>query len=348
MTTTQHILPGTHAWLEARRKYVCSTDVPKIMGKSRYGGPYEVCLHKWNEEPPAGETSEVAHRGLILEKAVAMAYSVKNGVTVTEPFFCIHPEHDFMAGTPDGRIKDDDKKHIQIKTHDYAIMDEYGADGTDQVPNSEFLQVSHEMAVLGTEAADLVVLFGTHREFRLLVYMVNEFWNSAQREKIVSYILENMDFKTYSLYRNPDMEAKMIEVERHFWETFVVPHELPPTAPVYKDSGLIRNAAGHEADAIEKLRDRYLAVKRADAAFEIMKAHCVKLIGKDKGIDCPAVGKITYKTGTNGKLSWKGVAEDLRIRHAIKDGEWNAAIKKNTTLPTRSFSYPDKRWSKEL
>ena len=111
------IQPGSKEWLAERRKHLCASDAPAVLGMSneKYSTVFDVCLEKWGEAPEK-EMTEQMQRGITLQPAIARAYEIKNGVKLLPEKFIVHPDHKWMAATPDGAIEGGDK-NVQIKTH---------------------------------------------------------------------------------------------------------------------------------------------------------------------------------------------------------------------------------------
>ncbi len=61
-------------WLEARRSLLTASDIPAIMGFSRFKGPLAVYVDKTSEHPPERPSFEYQHWGHALEPVIARAY----------------------------------------------------------------------------------------------------------------------------------------------------------------------------------------------------------------------------------------------------------------------------------
>ena len=68
-------------WLEERRKGIGGSDAAKVMGLSRWGGPFSVYQDKVNGVK-APVDSEAVHFGNVLEDVVAQEFSRREGVKV--------------------------------------------------------------------------------------------------------------------------------------------------------------------------------------------------------------------------------------------------------------------------
>jgi putative phage-type endonuclease len=341
-------VPGSDEWLEERRKYICGTDAPKILGKSRYGAPHDVCLDKWGEAPSV-EVTPAMTRGHDLQDPIALAYQKLIGDKLLPEVFVTHPKKDWMAATPDARV-DGKSKHIQIKTHVDWLLDEYGPSGSDRFPEAERIQVLHEMTVLGNSSADLVVLFAEEQAFNMLVEMRKT--KMLDPVAIANYILNAMDMRIYPVESDHELQGIIVDTEREFLEKYVKPHVLPPTSPIRKDSGKIRSATQEDMDRVEELKHWWILLKKAETYFEERKFEMIKVIGEDKGVDIGNGAKITYakaKDTVGDVVDWDAVAESLEIQRDDLDAIIAECTKKETIrVGTRRFTVPHARWKKEL
>jgi predicted phage-related endonuclease len=295
--------------------------------------------------------SQAMMRGIALQPVIARAYELQNDVSLMPEAFAVSDEYPFMAATPDARILGQNR-HIQIKTHLRFLEDEYGEAGSDDVPLHEFTQVTHECAVLGTQEAELVVLFATEPMFEMLEWAWSNFSNSPKEaDEVALYALNSMDYRQYTIKRDPDLEKDLVAALKEFYEKHIVGGEMPPSSPVLKDSGFMRTATEDERSLIQALKNGYLTNKTGLEQMEMAKEQLIHSIGSDTGIDSD-IGKVSYKLAKSGVVSWKKVAEEfhqlLLSQHAVTYEYFDRVVKEHTSVPKRSFVYPWARWKKEL
>jgi putative phage-type endonuclease len=341
------IKPGTPEWLEARRSKFCASDAPRALGFSRFGTGVDVCLEKWGQAKD--EETPQMRRGLALEPAVARAYELRFGVHLEPEQFVIHPKIDWMAATPDRLVPGGKNKHLQIKTHVDWLSDEYGEDGTDDAPDAELVQVAHELAVVDGDEADLAVLLGSEEVFDALVYMMAG--NGHMLDTIAQYMLKHMDFRIFPVTRNIEFEKELIEAEKHFWESYVIPHVLPPSVEVLKtlkDTGVIRLATEEEALLIAVHKENWINHARAKMRLENTQEKLKLAIDKHKGIDAGNGLKVTWgknKDTLSMVTNWPRLAEEQNIPQDIID---QYTEEKVVRKESRTFRVPDKQWKKLL
>lgn len=170
-----------------RRLGVGGSDVAAILGVSAWATPLEIYLEK-RGEGVAQREREAMDWGKRLEPVVRQAYADRTGYSVvvpTEPI--VHPVHPFMRANVDGLV--------QAPTADrgyegkIARFDEdWGEEGTDEIPLPYLFQCNHYMAVTGRPRWDVGVLIG------------------------------GSEFRIYTVHADPDITAMLIEAEREFWQ----------------------------------------------------------------------------------------------------------------------------------
>lgn len=145
-------------------------DEDGVSGISPYCSPLQFFLEKRGvmkkEFTPAQLTKMKI--GLALEPIIIELYEQETGISVdaAQPMY-FHPSVPWMAATPDGAADwPQGVRGIECKDTDFRMYDrtgcnsdKFGVEGSDQVPAVYFLQVQHQMAVMGWDQVDLPVLF---------------------------------------------------------------------------------------------------------------------------------------------------------------------------------------------
>lgn len=176
--TAQLVKAGTEAeWLAARRQGVTASEIAVVMGLSPYDSPFAL-YHRKRGDLPEVEDSDAMERGRVLEPYIAERFGRQH------PFCQIgdgrqlfaHPERPWQMATPD-RLLTEGLPHgyppacavavLECKT-DASGSDEWGDDGTDQIPVHYRCQVLWQMDVLGVTAAYVACL--AMRSWKLRVY----------------------------------------------------------------------------------------------------------------------------------------------------------------------------------
>lgn len=147
-------------WLEVRRRGIGSSDAAAALGLNPYQSPLALWLNKTGREPvsdpPTDEDRDPRYWGTQLEQVVAEHYARSTGFKVRRCNAVLqHPEHPWMLANIDREVVGSNAVQIlECKTA--------GLNGArlwrDGVPEYVQLQVQHQLAVTGKQAADVAVL----------------------------------------------------------------------------------------------------------------------------------------------------------------------------------------------
>ena len=188
-------------WLEARRSGLGSSDAATALGLNPYQSRLALWIEKTrpeqslNQIDPSDDTHPT-YWGTVLEPIVATHYSKRTGNKVRKVNAILqHPEHPFMLANLDREvIGQADVQILECKT-----AGAYGAKAwKDGVPEYVLVQVMHQLAVTGKQAADVAVL------------------------------IAGQDLQIHRVYRDEALIAQLIELEAQFW--WYVENNIPPAA----------------------------------------------------------------------------------------------------------------------
>ncbi len=188
-------------WLEVRKTGIGSSDAAASVGLN----PYQSQLELWMVKTGRGaalpqidpnDDSSPTFWGSLLESFVAAHYTKKSGNRVRKINAVLqHPVHAWMLANLDREVMG--SLEVQILECKTAGMN--GAKlWRDGVPEYVQLQVHHQLAVTGKQAADVAVL-----------------------------VCGN-EFRTYRIERDDVLIARLIELEAKFWDYVV--RDIPPPA----------------------------------------------------------------------------------------------------------------------
>lgn len=185
-------------WLEHRKTGIGGSDAGAIMGVNKYVTPLDLYNDKLGLVEKDLTDNQAVYFGNVLEDVVAQEYSRRTGEKVRRRNQIFrHKQHSWMIANIDRDIVGK-KKLLECKTTSaYINSEEWGPEGTDQVPFHYFCQVSHYMAVMDYDEADLAVLIGGNQ------------------------------FRIYNIRRDATFEQMLIEKEKAFWENHVLT-QIPP------------------------------------------------------------------------------------------------------------------------
>lgn len=185
--------------VQVRRSGIGGSDIAKIVGQSRWGGPMDVYLEKIGASAPLVETERMRW-GNLLEDAVAREYAHKrkgykvrkSNLTLRVPSAGWRMAHiDRSVIVPAG----EPTRGLECKTADRFASADFGEEGTDQVPPDYALQCHWYLGVTGRAVWDLAVLIGGnhHRIYTIerdqeLIDMLwlaaDEFWNDHVVQRV--------------------------------------------------------------------------------------------------------------------------------------------------------------------
>lgn len=272
-------------WLEARRKGISGTDISAILGINPYKTAIDVYLEKKGivDGPADNEYMEWGRR---LESVILNKY-------LSEHDFldCPIRINDFLqkgnfCGTPDALLTD---RVVEIKTASWRQKEQWGEQGTDQVPEQYLTQVQWYLNLANQDRADVAVLFDGH------------------------------EYREYTIRRDDNLIGIMTSRAEAFWKNYIEA-DVPPPATTTKDMAALNAIVKQKESKIIKapptieetgreLAELIAQIKemenRADAIKERIKQH----IGHYEGIQ-GASFKATWKAPKpSQKTDWRMVAK---------------------------------------
>lgn len=177
----------TNQQREERKLGIGGSDMPIIMGLSSYKTPYQLYLEKIGETDTSDEITAPQYWGNMLEGVVRDEFSKRNSVTVETPETIIHPFNDFLRANLDGFIPELNAV-LEIKCASSFMSNQWGEDGSDNIPLPYLVQVAHYCAVTNASCAYIAVLIGGN------------------------------DYREFKYTRDLDLENKIIEEATKFWK----------------------------------------------------------------------------------------------------------------------------------
>lgn len=183
-------------WLEVRKSGIGGSDAAAAVGLNPYTSALELWLEKTGRadglpRPDPDDTTEPVYWGTLLEPIVAASYTKQTGNRVRRVNAVLqHPTIPFMLANVDREI---------VGNRDVSILEcktagEFGSRlWREQVPEYVQIQVQHQLAVTGKQAADVAVLLcgqrlDVHRIERddaliaRLIELEDEFWRHVETD----------------------------------------------------------------------------------------------------------------------------------------------------------------------
>lgn len=177
-------------WLKYRTRGIGGSDVSVIAGINPFRSVYQLWLEKTGQTEPEEGGSEYAHFGTVLEPVVRKEFMERTGIRVRQKHMLLQSEeYPFMFANLDGVIREGGELCIFEAKTASAYKQDVWEEGT---PAPYILQVQHYMAVTGAKKTYIAALVGGNHFF------------------------------CHEIMREGEMIEKIIAMEQHFWETYVV------------------------------------------------------------------------------------------------------------------------------
>lgn len=187
-------------WLDVRKRGIGSSDAAAAVGLNPYKSQLELWMEKTGRSqmlPQVDSNDETSpmYWGTLLEPIVAAHYTKRSGNRVRRINAVLqHPDEPWMLANIDREVFGaGDVQILECKTA--------GVNGErlwkDGVPEYVQLQVMHQLAVTGKQAADVAVLIG------------------------------GQELRIHRIERDDEMIQRLIELERQFWH-YVEQDQQPP------------------------------------------------------------------------------------------------------------------------
>ncbi len=274
-------------WLNIRKKGIGSSDAAAAVGLNPYKSQLELWMEKTGRDAelpqldPSDDTSP-AFWGTILEPIVASHYTNKTGNRVRRINAVLQhpdPELSWMLANIDREVIGvEDVQILECKTA--------GINGSrlwkEGVPEYVQLQVMHQLAVTGKQAADVAVLLG------------------------------GQHLEIYRIERDETMIAQLIELERQFWN--YVETDTPPLADGSASADtalrcLFPQDQGETVDfsVDEELTLAYETLKQVRDAISEQEKHESALKQKIQ----QATGDASRAMFASGAVTWKKAKDSL-------------------------------------
>lgn len=186
-------------WLDVRRRGIGSSDAAAAVGLSPYKDPLSLWMEKTGRGDRLPQVDPDAdgplYWGTMLEPIVAAHYTKRTGNRVRRINAVLqHPNEPWMLANCDREIMGaDDVQILECKcagVHGARLWQ-------DGVPEYVQLQVMHQLAVTGKQAADVAVLIG------------------------------GQELRIHRIERDEELIRRLIELERQFW-AYVEQDRQPP------------------------------------------------------------------------------------------------------------------------
>lgn len=266
-------------WLEVRKHGIGSSDAAAAVGLNPYKSQLQLWMEKTGRDadlpqPDPDDTTSPVYWGTLLEPIVAASYTKQTGRRVRKVNAVLqHPERPWMLANIDREvIGAGDVQILECKT-----AGEFGARlWKDGVPEYVQLQVQHQLAVTGKQAADVAVL------------------------------ICGQQLQVHRIQRDDDLIAKLMMLQERFWH--YVTSDTPPPVDGSDSAAtalqcLYPSDNGDRLDFSQDSQMSALFTDLQDARFQLDKYK--KLEEQYKQKIQQAMGNASHATFETGSVSWK-------------------------------------------
>jgi putative phage-type endonuclease len=276
----------------ARTAGLGGTDIAAVIGVHPQKDAFFVYAEKTGLiDAVINETNRRATWGTKLQRVIAEAWSETTG----KPHEWIDrtlagKAANFQLYSPDARsLAPRDERGLEVKTAGLDQAKYWGESGTATIPDHYAIQCAWYMS-----AADV------------------EIWD-------VALLIAGSDFRIYTLHRDRELEAMLLEAASEFWHKHVLARRPPApgsgaaTAEALKrmfpkNIGALRMATDHEATLMENLRTARERFDAAEAQKRILEHELELAIGEADGLTY-AGGKVTWKKDRDSVgTDWQKIA----------------------------------------
>lgn len=312
------ILAGTPEWHEARSHCITATKVAAIVGLHPYITAHQVYLSLTGQASDP-EPNAAMQTGTDLEPYIAAVFRKRFGVETEQAYFCTHPDHPELGCTPDYYIGEDTV--LEIKWVGQHAAQNFGAEGTDDVPAHYLCQVNWQCFITG-------------------------------REKWILYVLGPWGFRKYEGKHNKEFTRRLSFQALKFWGEYIL-NECPPplsghapdtayvNAKAPLDDGSIVQATEEIEIEIATLGNKLEQLAALELEAEGIKNRLKDFMGEASILKSDS-GLFTWKKAKDREvIDWKAVA--LEVGSLITDNRYlDTAITDNTTTKegSRRFLTP--------
>lgn len=239
-------MPITAEQRELRRQHIGSSDSAAIAGVSPWATSADVFMSKVYGTDDF--SSPAAELGNLLEPVLVKWAAAQLGVEVETDRHVVDPENKILAANLDGKVIGR-REAIEAKTTGIiwagAVSEEWGEEGTAEVPKHVMVQCQHQMRVDNLDVVWVPALIGG----RGLVM--------------------------YQVCRVESLIADIVDIDLAFWRTHVEPKLKPDTQPTLDVAKRVRRVPSKEVPISDDLvvtwqdaREARLLAEKSEAAAQ--------------------------------------------------------------------------------
>ncbi len=291
-------------WLRYRKGGITGTDAGAITGMNPYISAFQVYQDKISETF-SDEDNESMRQGRDLEEYVAERFTEATGLKVRKANGIYQNEkHPIMLADFD-RLIVGQKAGLECKTVSPYSADKW-KDG--EIPLHYQMQVQHYLAVSGYDC-----------------------W-------YVAALIFGREFIVRKIERDEDIINNLIRIEEHFWESYVIPRNMPKPDGTERCSELI--AKMYYKSENEKTVELYGFKEALERRSELL-ALINKMEQEKQAIEQSIkleMQEAAYANADNYKISWTSVDSKRLDTKRLKEEQPDIFERFSKTITSRRFS----------
>lgn len=257
-------------WLAERRKGIGGSDAAALVGMNHYVSPYMLWADKTGRLPEKPD-NEAMRQGRDLEQYVADRFMEETGKRVRRHTAIIrNPAYPFAHANID-RAVFGEPAGLECKTTSLMNLKKFK---NGEFPENYYVQCVHYLGVTGLQRWYLGV------------------------------IILNQGFKWFTIERDQAEIDALMDVERNFWNTYIVPDLPPPVDGLFPTTEALEAVfPGCDDDESKPLfrqdvLQNYFDLKEQISALQKEKDRCEQILKEDLG------DSVTGKCG-DYRIDWK-------------------------------------------
>lgn len=263
---------GSHEeWLKIRKGYIGGSDAGAIIGLNPYNSAFSVWAEKTGSVPEF-EGNISTRVGTYLEDLVAKLFMEETGKQVQRMnFTLVNPDYPWACANIDREVIGEDAV-LEIKTTtSFGAIKKFRSG---EYPEQWYGQMVHYLAVTGAKKAYLAALEN------------------------------NRELRVFELERDEEEIKALMDAEREFWNTYVLPKKTPPVDGHSATSEAIKKIFSEEAGDSIDLSGFLDVFQQRKAVNEQIKNLKTELDGLDNRVKV-AMGSMAKGTCGRFSVSWK-------------------------------------------
>jgi predicted phage-related endonuclease len=242
-----------------------------------------------------------------------------------EPGTLVHPRFQLVGCTPDRVIRG--TLELSVKARSAFVAEQYGEEGTDEVPNYELLQLQYSMIttkeLYGISHGEIAVDLG--------------------------------ELRTFVILPNPELQEAMIEAVERFHQDYVVSKKPPELEPSNSDAAWLQATFKKYQPSLRQLGDdeplvwakTYFRAREEEKKYknlkEAAKLNLEAYIGDMEGAENEQYRFLWRDRKVPAKVQWPLVISDIQNTYGMKEEELRTIVEARTERKTtRGFRATEK------